>query len=235
MSDSALSTPTDSIAGQVLPVDRYHTGVRLAALGLWFAAVGGLYAAGRWLYGLLAGEISGASLLILVVGAFLLAQPLARFGEQQLLKLWPSGRSLHLGSGAVTLRERSRAARIDLGQKVNYWRWRFEIRGRRGGRVPNGHFCVAVRLAQPQAAFSVYAFAPPQTAQTLAARYAFHELRGSLDGSGNKPPLGGRDAVYLAAERARWESGAEVEPADFERLLDHLSGAVPDFKSATAS
>ena len=31
--------------------------------------------------------------------------------------------------------------------------------------------------------------------------------------------------MYMAAEHARWESGAELEAADFEALLAHLGPA----------
>jgi hypothetical protein len=219
-------------AGQVLQVDRYHTGVRLAALAMWFGVIMALYLLGRGLFVLAGGEISAASLLVLVVGALLLAQPVARWGEKQLVARWTSGRSLVLEPGAVTLREKSGAQRIDLTQKVNYLRWRFEIRGRRGGRVPTGHYCAAIRLTQTDAAFGVYTFLAPKAAEALSARYRFYEVRGSNDKE--KPPPGGRDAAFLAAERARWESGAEVDPADFDALLEHLAAAVPEFAAMTA-
>ena len=235
MTDSTLSSqgPESAASGQVLPVDRYHTGVRMASLALWFVVIMLFYLIGRILFGLVGGEISGGSLLVLVVGAIVLAQPVARWGEKQLVARWTSGRSVRLESGAITLREKSGALRIDLRQKVNYWRWWFVIRGRRGGRVSSGHYCVAVRLAQNDAAFSVYAFLPPKAAEAFGARYRFYELRGSNDKE--KTSLGGRDAVYLAAERARWESGAEVDLADFETLLKHLATAVPEFATMTAS
>ncbi len=220
-------------AGQVLPVDRYHTGVRLASLALWFAVVLLFFLIGRFLFGLMGGEINGGSLLVLVVGAIVLGQPVARWGEKQLIARWTSGRAVHLGAEAVTLREKSGTLRIDLRQRVSYWRWWFVIRGRRGGRVSNGQHCVAVRLTQNDTAFSVYAFLPPKAAEALGARYRFYELRGSRDKE--KPSLGGRDAVYLAAEHARWESGAEVDPADFEALLKHLAASVPEFATTTAA
>jgi hypothetical protein len=233
MKESVVVGKEPMVGGQVLPVDRYHTGVRLAVLALWFAVIMLFYLLGRFLFGLVGGEINGGSLLVLVVGAIVLAQPVARWGEKQLVARWTSGRAVHLEAGVVTLREKSGATRIDLSQKVNYWRWRFRIRGRRGGRVPNGHFCVAVRLTQNDTVFNVYAFLPPKAAEALAARYHFYELRGSNDKE--KPAQGGRDALYLAAERARWDSGAEVDPADFEALLRHLAAAVPEFSTNMAS
>jgi hypothetical protein len=219
-------------AGQVLPVDRYHTGVRFATLALWFVVILLFYLLGHLLFGLLGVQINGGSLLVLVVGAILVAQPVARWGEKQLVARWTSGRSVHLEAGALTLREKSGDKRIDLRQKVNYWRWQFVIRGRRAGRIPNGHYCAAVRLTQNDTTLSVYTFLPPKAAEALGARYRFYDLRGSSDK--DKPSLGGRDALYLAAEHARWDSGAEIDAADFETLLKHLAAAVPEFATMTA-
>jgi hypothetical protein len=148
------------------------------------------------------------------------------------------------------LRERPQAQTFDLARKVNYWRWRFQIRERRAGRVPNGHFCCAIRLvqdaggvgAEADAASAVlYAFVPPEQAEALKGRYPFYELRRSKDmaagSSGSSAPgaLGGRDATFLAAEKARWEAGAELEAADFEPLMDYLAAYLPDFSAAPTS
>jgi hypothetical protein len=229
----APSAP-DRFSGQELRVDRYHTGVRLTALALWFGVVVVFYFLGRLLLGLFNIEITGGTLLLLALGAILMTQPLARWGERELISRWPSGRVIRLESTTtVTLHEKSGAARIDLSQKVNFWRWKFVVRGRRGGRVPNGFYCMAVRLVQEDTAFSVYAFVPPKQSEALSARYNFYELRPSTDKG--KPMLGGREAVYLAAERTRWTSGAELDPSDFEILLDHLAAALPDFAPAAVS
>jgi hypothetical protein len=235
MSSTWMTGLEPALGGQVLPVDRYHTGLRLALLGMWFGIVVVLYLAGRALLVLIGVEINAGSILVLVLGAILLTQVIGRWGEKQMLERWPSGRTVHLESGSVTLNEKSSVTRIDLRQKMNYWRWRFVIRGRRGGRVSNGHACVAVRLVQGDTAFSVYAFVPPKQAEALIARYPFYELRGSEDPRREKSQLGGREAVYYSAERARWESGAEVDPADFETLLKHVAAALPEFAMATTS
>ncbi len=233
MSGSTMMTQEPVLAGRVLPADRFHPGVRLAALAIWFGAIALIYFTGNLLFSLAGGALTGASFLVLTLGAMLLAQPVARWGERLLIARWPSGRAVQLGAGALTLHEKSGAVRIDLRQKVNYWRWRFVIRRTRGGRVPNGHACMAARLAQNEAAVSVYAFLSPKQTEALAARYPFYELRAPSDK--DRPLLGGRDAMYLAAEKARWESGAEVDPADFETLLDYLAGSVPEFRGNTAS
>jgi hypothetical protein len=39
----------------------------------------------------------------------------------------------------------------------------------------------------------------------------------------------------MAAEHARWESGAELDPADFEAVVGHLGAYLPDFPRSTQS
>ena len=199
----------------------------------WFLTIVLVYLFGRWIVTLLIGPVSGVGVFVLVVAAIFLAQPLAHWGERKLVALWPSGRAVQLESGALTWRDKSQSARLDLRGKVNYWRWRFQVRRRRGGRVPSGHHCFAIRLLQGDTAVSLYTFLPSERAEALATHYAFYELRRPNDT--NKLLHGGRDAVYLAAEDARWESGAELEAADFEALLLHLAAHVPEFARLPAS
>jgi hypothetical protein len=210
-----------------LPADRYHTPLRFTALGLWITAVGGVYLLGDLLWSLLVGPVSGAGILVLFVVALFGAQPLAGWAEKQLITRWPSGRAVQLEGGRLTLREKTGLAPFDLSQKINYWRWRFEIRSRRGGRVPNGHFCFAIRLVQGEAVASLYTFFSPEQSKGIHTRYPAYDLRPVA--SKAPSPLGGRDAVYLAAEHERWDVGAELDPADFEKLLTHLAAHVPDF------
>jgi hypothetical protein len=209
--------------------------VRLATLGLWFVAVIGVYLVLRLLAQAIAGQVAGVGTLLLVVLAVALAQPLAWLAERQLMARWSSGRAVALAPRQVTWRDKGEAATFDLGagQRWNYWRWRFVVRRRRGGRVPTGHYCVALRLVQGDKVASWYAFAPPSAAEALAARFVFYELR--APSANGKPALGGRDAQYLNAENHRWESGAELDPADFEALLEHLAAHHPEFGRAPAA
>lgn len=219
--------------GRTLPADRFHSGVRLAALGLWIAAVVVVYLILGVLVDALIGPVAGAGTLLVIVLAVFLAQPLAWLAERQLLARWPSGRAAELAPGALIWRERGRLIHFDLSQTLNAWRWRFTIRRRRGGRVPSGHHCLAIRLAQGEQVVSLYTFAAPAVTEGLTARYAFYELRPSNDK--DKPALGGRDAQYLTAENDRWEAGAELDPGDFEALLDHLAAHIPEFARAPAA
>ncbi len=217
-----------------LRADRYHAGLRIVTLAAWLASIGLVFVLLRWVVAAVAGRpISGVGVLIVAAVAVAAAQPLAWLIERQLLARWPSGRAAQLEAGGLTWRERGQAARLHLRQPVNFWRWRFQIRRRRGGRIPTGHHCLALRLVQGDTDVIVYSFAPPPVAEALAADYPFYTLRSS--GGTSKPALGGRDAIYLAAEHARWDSGAELEPGDFRALLDHLAAHLPEFKAAPAS
>jgi hypothetical protein len=226
-------TESPAALGRLLPADRFHAGVRVATLVLWLVAIVVAYV----VLGLIAtpifGPLSGLGILLLVVVAVVVAQPLAWLGERQLLAYWPSGRAAQLEPAALVWRDQGPPCRLDLGQKVNYWRWRFAVRRRRSGRVPGNHHCFAIRLVQGDTLVTLYTFLPPATADALAARYPFYELRRPSEPS--KTALGGRDSIYLAAEHARWDAGAELEPGDFEALLAHLAAHLPEFDRSAQS
>ena len=220
--------------GRLLPADRFHSGVRVTALVLWLLSIAVVYAVLAGLIGLFLGTVNGVGVVIVLIAAIILAQPLAWLAEQQLFARWPSGRSISLEPGVLIWHDHGESVRMELGPRLNFWRWRFAVKRRRGGRVPTGHHCFSIRLVQGDSVISSYTFLAPATAEALAARFPFYELRRS-NTDASKLPLGGRDAMYLAAEHARWDTGAELEVADFEALLAHLATGVPDFATATQS
>ena len=226
-------TDSSQTLGRLLPADRFHTGVRVAILGVWVVAIVLVYLVVGFAVSHLFGPLSGLSVLVVLVVAIVAAQPLAWLSERQLLARWPSGRAVQLEPGALVWRDRGPANRLDLGQKVKYWRWRFSVGRRRGGRVPSNHHCLGIRLVQSDTVVTLYTFRAPDAADTLAARYPFYELRRSSEAS--KISLGGRDAIFMAAEHTRWEEGAELEPADFEALLDHLAAHLSEFPRSAQS
>lgn len=219
--------------GRQLPADRFHTGVRVATLALWLLAMVVAYMVLAFIVHQIFGPLSGLLVLLVAVAAVILAQPLAWLAERQLLERWPSGRAAELEPDAVVWRDRGPASRLDLSQKVNYWRWRFAVKRRRSGRVPANYHCFAIRLLQGDTVVSLYAFLPPAVADAFAARYPFYELRRPNDPG--KTALGGRDSIFLAAEHARWDQGAELDPADFEALISHLAAHLPEFDRSAQS
>jgi len=214
-----------------LPLDRFHTGVRLATLGWWLAATAALYFAGLAVFSFFLGEDQGWVWLPWLIAVLLLSQFIGRWGERQLLQRWPSGRKLDLAPGRLTLTDKGQTHTMDFARLVNYWRWQFVIRNRRGGRVANGHFCCAIRLLQDDVDFCVYAFLPPEQYKALSERYKFYELRPSNDAQPKAGVLGGRDAAFLNAERLRWDHGAELEAADFDELLAYLKRHRAEFEA----
>lgn len=220
--------------GRRLPLDRYHGPARLAALLWWLLTSVGLYLGGLYLAGQLLGESGAWFWLPWLLVVLFLSQFIGRWGEAQAGRLWPSGRALELHGARLGFVEPGRQQTFDLTRKVNYWRWCFVVRERRGGRVPNGHLCCALRLVQDtgagaEASADLYAFLPPAAAQALRARFAFYELRRVKDGLPPAGSLGGREPAILAVEKNRWEAGAELDPADFQALVEHLARYVPDF------
>lgn len=216
-----------------LPADRFHTGVRLATLLLWVLAIVVTYVVLGFIAAPIVSQLSGLGVLVVAIAAIIVAQPLAWLAERQLLAHWPSGRSVELEPGGLVWRDRGTTCRVDFAQKVNFWRWRFSVKRRRSGRVPGNYHCFAIRLLQGDSVVSLYAFLSPTTAEALSTRIPFYELR-RPDEPG-KSALGGRDSIFLAAEHARWDQGAELEPGDFDTLMAHLAAHVPEFDRSAQS
>ncbi len=225
-----------------LRLDRYHSGLRLTVLLGW--AAGGLliYIGGLALWWLAFADTQAWFWLPWTLGALFLSQFAGRWLEEQLLRRWPSGRTLEVAGARLTLRERTGAQTFDLTQTANFRRWRFRIQGRRSGRVPVGHYCCALQLMQTtdEAAgavvASLYTFVPPSTAEAWQARWLFYELRRPKETEPRAVgAAGGRDAAFLAAEQTRWTLGAELEPADFEWLLQQLGAQLPNFSATPIS
>ena len=217
----------------MLQADRLHGGVRVATLVMWIVAIVAAYFVLDLLATWIFGPIAGLGVLLLLIGAIVVAQPLAWFGERQLIAHWPSGRAVQLEPSALVWHDHGQTARFDLSQKMNYWRWRFAVGGRRTGRIPGNYHCFAIRLVQGDTVVTLYTFLSPTAADSLSARYSFYELRRPNDTS--KTALGGRDAIYLAAEHTRWDDGAELEPADFEALATHLAAHRAEFPQSAQS
>lgn len=220
-------------------MDRFHTGIRLASLAWWVLATASLYWAGLAVWQAAFGPEQGWFWMPWLIATLLLSQPLGRWGEQQLMRLWPSGRTLLLEGARLTLTEKRGPQTFDLNLKLNYWRWYFIIRERRAGRVSNGHYCCALRLIQDDgagvsASASLYAFLLPKQAQLLLEQFPGYELRPSAPAPAATNHLAGRDPAFLAAEKTRWETGAELEADDFAALLQHLQLHLAEFKSVSS-
>lgn len=233
-SPTPAETPTaTAVAGSTqLFADRFHTGIRFAALGLLVLVAFGVYSLALRVISVFT-PVGGIGYIVLGVLAVIASYPFLALVERYLLRFWPSGRSAQLAPAELLWQEKAQTLRFDLRKTMNFWRWRFEIKRRRSGRIPAGHHCFALRLVQDEAVVSLYAFIPPKQADAIYQRFPFYELRREKETG--KLPLGGRDPMYLSAEQARWDNGAELEAADFETLLNHLANHLPDFTKAATS
>ena len=160
-----MNTTSTPGLGRTLPADRFHTGVRVAAMLLWFVTIIVVYVVLQLLARLIGLNIEGIGVLLVIALAVVVAQPLAYLAERQLMKRWPSGRAMELESGVLVWHDKGAHVRINLRETVNYWRWRFVIKRRRGGRVPSGHHTFALRLVQGDDVVTVYAFLSPAQAE----------------------------------------------------------------------
>lgn len=181
--------------------------------------------------------------LLSCVGALPVGLLVAFFAEKGLRQLWHSGRQIALDDSNIELHQKGQAPiRIQYRKPKEKLLWSFPLnsypRGGRERRVPASHHCLALQLRQDEARLILFAFYPAKQAQTLLANHPFHPINptdvydNSLTGRFTQPTqrpkippniLIGEDGKQWLAERARWQEGIELTPADFETVLNQLN------------
>lgn len=146
--------------------------------------------------------------------------------ERYLHVIWPSGRWLKVDDEGVSLHERSgKTIQIKWADPVDVLSWHFVVRRARVS-TPKGWYCVACRLAQEDRVITPYSFLSPTNAQAVAQWKAFPELisrkhSGRQEVERSPQRADGQEPLW-AAEKDRWEDGAEMIPVDFAALLAAL-------------
>jgi hypothetical protein len=214
-------------------VDATHLGVRTVVVGVMMIGV---------LLGLLImpaverslGLKDVAAMCSRLIVALVLGIGLASGAERLLQRIWPSGRSLHVDQHKIMLRQRQRQAAavvVEWDEPIQALAWHFKV-GTRRALVPRGWHCLACRLAQGDAAITLYTFMPLHQATSLDIWPAFDELaaprRRILAGRELQHPLS--ESPYMAqlhmAERERWQDGAELQPPDFQEVVENIATRV---------
>jgi hypothetical protein len=212
-------------------VDATHRGVRLVVVVVMMIGV---------LLGLLImptverslGLKDVAAACLRGIVALALGIGLASGAERLLQRVWPSGRSLHVDQHKIMLRQRQAAdVVVEWDEPIQALAWHFKV-GTRRALVPRGWHCLACRLAQGDAAITLYTFMPLHQATSLDIWPAFDELaaprRRILAGRELQHPLS--ESPYMAqlhmAERERWQDGAELQPPDFQEVVENIATRV---------
>jgi hypothetical protein len=203
-----------------ITVDAEHLGIRLL---LPLLLVGGGiwgYTLGSMLIHQLDSALQGACLGVPL--AVVLAVVLVQIGEKIIKPRWHSGRYLELSDTTLVLvdQRRNRAdSAFVLDEYLLVTGWYFVVPTRKN-RVPKGWLCTSWHLQQSDYEAVIYAFLDPASVASFPnIETHFTQLASSKkkDGVANL-----QDARELALqkrlrelERMRWNSGAEVIPADF--------------------
>jgi hypothetical protein len=217
---------------RIYAVDRYHAGIRLAVLAALFA---GLSFGGFAIMPVLTAATGWTQippLCINVLGGVLIGAGLSWLTEKVLLRLWPSGRSLTVEASHIELKSSGNLVRIDWTRPINVQSWRFVV-PRTRTFVPKGWFCLSCRLAQDDRIVTVYTFANPDEAQKLPQWSAFEHLISQKDatgpGSEHLSAIVSEQGNLRAAERDRWEFGAEMTRADFVDFIATVDARIANW------
>ncbi len=208
-------------------LDTMHSGLRLAALLVTLISAGlGILVIAPALARLL-GMIDVWAVLFTLFGGSAIGVGAGWATERYLRGVWPSGRWLKVDEEAITLRERSgEVVQIRWAEPVDVLSWHFVIReGRRW--IPKGWYCIACQLAQEGAAITPYAFMKPDDARRMAQWEAFPELISRKHPPNEHQRKQAEAQEHLrAAEKDRWNNGAEMTPVDFAALMSEINRRV---------
>ncbi|MFC1959839.1 hypothetical protein ACFLYO_03930 [Chloroflexota bacterium] len=224
LSAPAVEITYDETTMQRLPVDVEHTGIRVVVPALAFGTLLLVLWGGPVLLNLLNLSdtfLRGVLLPLAIIGAIVVA-----FASDTLLKQkWTSGRELLVDDRYLIFRERKQPDHIILWtERINVLAWRFTVARR--GRVPKGHYCLAVQLLQDDRQITAYTFYDPKHFDQLLAGDAFTPLapRSSLDDERLNLRVAGQQRRLFQAENERWREGAELTSDHFVELWQIVQG-----------
>lgn len=180
-------------------------------------------------------------------GSLILALALMWVVENQLRRVWHSGRKLQLDPHGIELYNPDQPPlSLPWQAETRQLRWHFVLKGyKRGGSerlLPEGSICLAVQLQQPNGRLIVYSYFSAKAAQPWlqangrgpfyaivpAAIYPQARRFGyfSPPRRPDKIPadiLAGTDGRYWLAEQRRWQEGFELSTVDFEKFMQQLN------------
>jgi hypothetical protein len=205
-----------------MPVDIEHIGIRIVVP---FLAIAGFVIV-LWGAPIILSILpidTALSDLLLIPLAIAAAVVVAYAGDRYMKRVWPSGREILLDDAALVLRDRKEGdQKVSWHDRVNVLAWRFTVSRR--GRVPKGHYCMALQIVQDEHQITAYTFLNPkaledwsgtETFTPLAARKTIRDERLNMRVAGHQRRL-------LQAEDVRWNSGAELLADDFADLWAFL-------------
>jgi hypothetical protein len=225
----------------VLHADREHRGVRFGVVSILFVAFWLSY----FVVSLILRQLfpSLPSVIVLsCAGAIPLSLLVTAVGEALLKRHWHSGRLLRLEEDRIVLRRPAYDdISLDRSNGIHQLRWLLPLSGyARGGRerrISNKWFCLAVQMQDEDERIVVFTYVSPRRKEEILKRHELLELdpgqvydtsfsarfRAPSRPEISPEVIAGKRGQYWLAERERWRAGVELEPDDFEVLLQYLA------------
>jgi hypothetical protein len=207
------------------PVDQEHAALRFTVIVMFIA----LWVVGFSISNSLIPS-AGFNIIAGLIGIVAAAIG-ARLLEPFLKARWPSGRVVRINHDGIRLSLRDKIQEeVKSGEAVSVLLWRFKVMRR--GRVPKGWYVIACALEQDDRYLPIYSFASPDQCEGLNKKMHFTELLGDKALKNVKQDslrVSGEQRRLRLAEAHRWNNGAEMTYADFERFLERLNGLFPQW------
>src|SRR5579859_1639293 len=233
ISPSSQEVPPNAPETLIFPIDADHAGISLAVPILAVIIFFAIYVLASWFFTQVIGSMYSSCVALAL--AIVVAAGGGTFFEARLKRAWPSGRTLSLNRGALTLQDTRRrqhmTTMIHWDHRVNVLAWRFSVR-RGSARIPKGWIMLGLQLLQDETQATIYTFMPDKRAKTLPGFQAFTSLTHQAEYESAQ--TGMREKIEQRrlhkAEHERHQDGAELRQDDFQALLDALTIYIPDWQ-----
>jgi len=243
---STAPGPTASDEARTFPVDVEHVGIRVAIpviiiLGgiLLYLLISKLIVPALTMDRVETDDVNDfLSIVLAAIGGL----ALGAIGDRVLKRVWPSGRSLTLGTETLHLRNKDKSEIVcALRQPISATNWRFKVR-RSSPRAQSGWYMMAVQLTQEDESarktklLTFYSFLPPKQANALPQIGLFTELlpRSEIDKPNQPLRMISEQRRLDAVENDRLIDGAELRPQDFLAVVGALTDHIAAWRSPLA-
>lgn len=219
---------SNSTNSQIIPVDTEHLGIRLFVPIVTVASLVGGYILGTAILHVILPNASGICLGIPM--AFVFAALVLQIVEKLVKPRWHSGRHILLDEQLTLVdirRGKNKQLVFNWANPLDFDAWYFEVQTKRKSRVPQGWYCISLRLAQNNQTAIIYTFMNPEEAREVAGfNNNFIMLERQKSSALSQANLK-KSEIQLSAqqkrlrnyENERWEDGAEVSSEDFLRIV----------------
>lgn len=231
----------------IIHADPEHNGIQTVVPLIFLTGLLLTYCLSLWLMPL---RLGGTWTNYLLLGGCT-AVPIAAFimflADKWLKQMWRSGQTIHLTpQQSIALHQTNKEpCTIDLTQPHETLCWHYQMGNwpkiGRERQIQTGWYCHALAIQQKELQLILFAFLPNQKSEPVRQQFASQALNMAqlyeTDQTSRLPRMRpslerpkipehlliSPERIYWLGERARWQHGRELTPADFQTILEAVT------------